>query len=182
MSAAQNHARDAARFGELVASASTEDWTRPSPVQEWTARDVVYHLIDWLPDFLERTGTILPAVDGIDPVAAWDQRAADVQQLLETEGDREFESPMFGTLTIATAVDRFYTGDVWMHSWDLAKALGRDIDLGEERCAEALVAMEPMDEVLRSSGQFGPRVEVPDDASAQDRFVAFIGRDPGWRG
>lgn len=178
-SAAENHARDAERFGELVASASADDWARPSPVTGWTARDVVYHLIDWLPGFLERTGTILPAVDAIDPVAAWRQRAADVQVLLETEGDREFESPMFGTLTIGTAVDRFYTGDVWMHSWDLAKALGRDIDLGEQRCADALVAMEPMEDVLRSSGHFGPRVPVPDDASAQDRFVAFIGRDPG---
>ena len=182
MSAAENHAQDAARFGELVDSASAEDWTRPSPVEGWTARDVVYHLIDWLPDFLERTGTTLPAVDAIDPAAAWRQRANDVQVLLETEGDREFESPMFGTLTIGTAVDRFYTGDVWMHSWDLAKALGRDIDLGEQRCAEALVAMQPMDEVLRSSGQFGPQVPVPDDASAQDKLVAFIGRDPGWRG
>ena len=89
---------------------------------------------------------------------------------------------MFGTLTIASAIDRFYTTDVWMHSWDLAKALGRDIDLGEERCAGALEGMQAMDEVLRSSGQFGPRVPVPDDASAQDRFIGFIGRDPSWAG
>jgi uncharacterized protein (TIGR03086 family) len=180
MNAAEQHARDAGRFQELTESASRSDWDRPSPVQGWTARDVVHHLVEWLPGFLERTGTTLPPVDAVDPAAAWRQRAADVQLLIETEGDREFESPMFGTLTIATAIDRFYTGDVWMHSWDLAKALGRDVDLGEQRCADTLVAMEPMDEVLRSSGQFGPRVEVPADASPQDRFIAFIGRDPFW--
>jgi hypothetical protein len=38
--------------------------------------------------------------------------------------------------------------------------------------------MLPMDDVLRQSGQFGPRVEVADDAHAQTRLLAFIGRTP----
>ena len=38
--------------------------------------------------------------------------------------------------------------------------------------------MLPMDEVLRQSGQYGPRVEVPDDADAQTKLLAFIGRTP----
>ena len=41
--------------------------------------------------------------------------------------------------------------------------------------------MEPIDELLRTSGQYGPRVPVPDDARAQDRLIGFIGRDPAWR-
>jgi hypothetical protein len=40
--------------------------------------------------------------------------------------------------------------------------------------------MKPMDRVLRESGQFGPAVDVDDNASAQDRLMAFIGRDPSW--
>lgn len=35
-----------------------------------------------------------------------------------------------------------------------------------------------MDEVLRSSGQFGPRVDLPDGSDAQSRLLAFVGRDP----
>ncbi|MEN3316442.1 MAG: hypothetical protein V7605_2676, partial [Acidimicrobiaceae bacterium] len=31
------------------------------------------------------------------------------------------------------------------------------------------------------SGQYGPRIAVPDDAPAVDRLMAFIGRDPAWR-
>jgi hypothetical protein len=27
---------------------------------------------------------------------------------------------------------------------------------------------------------FGERVPVPDDAPALDRFIGFMGRDPGW--
>ena len=181
MTPAEQHAHDAARFTELVESASPVEWDRPSPVEGWAARDVVGHLVEWLPGFLEAAGTTLPGVELSDLPSAWRQRSADVQQLLESEGDREFTSEMLGTLTVAAAVDRFYTADVWMHSWDLGRALGRDVDLGEERCAAALAGMEPMEDVLRSSGHFGARVDVPEDASAQDRLIGFIGRDPGWR-
>jgi len=38
--------------------------------------------------------------------------------------------------------------------------------------------MEAYDEVLRSSGQYGPRVEVPVDSDPQTMLLAFIGRDP----
>ncbi|HWJ82773.1 MAG TPA: TIGR03086 family metal-binding protein [Nocardioides sp.] len=181
MTPAEQHAHDAGRFTELVDSASGDDWERPSPVAGWTARDVVAHLVEWLPEFIERADVALPPVDvDADPAAAWRQRAADVQRLLEAEGGREFVSPRFGTLSLGRAIDQFYTGDVWMHSWDLARALGLEIDLGEQRCADALAGMEQIDELLRSSGQFGPRVDVPADASAQDRFIGFIGRDPFW--
>jgi hypothetical protein len=38
--------------------------------------------------------------------------------------------------------------------------------------------MEPMDAVLRDSGHFGPRVDVPADADEQTRLIAFTGRHP----
>jgi hypothetical protein len=38
--------------------------------------------------------------------------------------------------------------------------------------------MLPLDDMLRQSGQYGPRVEVPDDADVQTKLIAFIGRQP----
>lgn len=35
-----------------------------------------------------------------------------------------------------------------------------------------------MDDVLRQSGQYGAKVDVPADADVQTRLLAFIGRDP----
>ncbi len=35
-----------------------------------------------------------------------------------------------------------------------------------------------MDAALRTSGHYGPRTEVPADADAQTRLLAFIGRTP----
>ncbi len=179
---AERHADDAARFTELVEAASAADWARPSPVAGWTALDVVKHLVDWSRGFLQGAGIELPPLDvDTDPVGAWKQHVADVQAILDDPAGRVLSNPHTGEKPVDEAIDQFYTPDVWMHSWDLAEALGREPDLGAERCAAALAAMEPMDQLLRDSGEFGPAVPVAADASPQDKLVAFIGRDPAWR-
>jgi hypothetical protein len=35
-----------------------------------------------------------------------------------------------------------------------------------------------MEDAIRQSGHFGPRVEVPDDADERTRLIAFTGRRP----
>ena len=99
-------------------------------------------------------------------------------------GDRRPECSRnrhIGELPLADAIDRFYTTDVFLHSWDLARATDQPPGLDEAVCAELLAGMEPLDEMLRDSGQYGPRVPVPDDAPAMDRLMGFIGRDPDWQ-
>lgn len=85
-----------------------------------------------------------------------------------------------GELPLAQAIDQFYTSDVFMHTWDLARATGQDDQLDQDECARLLAGMEPIEELMRASGQFGPRVPVPDSADAQTRLLGFIGRDPDW--
>jgi uncharacterized protein (TIGR03086 family) len=179
------HRSIAGRFSDLVLAAPGDGWDRPSPVAAWRARDVVGHLVEWLPGFLESgAGVRLPvgpsAAD--DPVAAWQAHCTAVQELLDdrTTHERTLSNPHVGDLPLDEAIDRFYTGDVFLHTWDLARATGQEPDLDPDRCAAMLEGMEPLDEVLRQSGQYGPRVPVADGAPAQDRLVAFIGRDPAW--
>jgi uncharacterized protein (TIGR03086 family) len=92
-----------------------------------------------------------------------------------------FAHPRAGQWPLDVAVDRFYTIDVFLHTWDLARATGQDDRLDEDLCAELFTGMEPMEALMRSSGQYGPRVPVPADADAQSRLLGFIGRDPAWR-
>jgi hypothetical protein len=40
--------------------------------------------------------------------------------------------------------------------------------------------MEPIEDLMRNSGQYGPRVPVPGDADPQSGLIGFIGRDSGW--
>jgi len=93
---------------------------------------------------------------------------------------RMLENPHLGRLPVDQAIDRFYTTDVFLHTWDLARATGQDDRLDPQLCADLLAGMEPIDELLRSSGQYGARVTVPQDAGPQDRLIGFIGRDPAW--
>ena len=177
-SPATRHGVVAGEFSRLVAT--TPDWAAPAPVDGWTARDVVDHLVTWFPGFLSGGGIELspgPSASG-DPAAAWQHHAEAVQALLDERGDETFTHPYAGTHRLADAVDRFYTADVFMHTWDLSRATGQDETLDADKCAELLAGMEPMEDVLRASGQYGPRVEVPADADVQTRMLGFIGRDP----
>jgi uncharacterized protein (TIGR03086 family) len=183
MTPADHHREVAALFTEKVEG--TADWDVPAPVEGWVARDVVRHLVTWLPGFLHSRG--LPALPGgppveADPVNAWQAHADGVQALLEgPDAGLAFEDPFLGAQRLGELVDRIYTADVFMHTWDLARATGQDDTLDEETCAAMLAGMEPIEEVMRSSGQYGARVEVPADAGAQTRLLGFIGRDPEWR-
>jgi uncharacterized protein (TIGR03086 family) len=72
----------------------------------------------------------------------------------------------------------FGTSDILVHTWDLARATGLDETLDPDEVHGLLAGMEPMDAVLRQSGHFGPRVDVPADADEQTRLIAFTGRHP----
>ncbi len=179
--AEEEHAYAAAGFSAAVDAVT--DWSAPTPVAQWSARDVVAHLIEWLPGFLSNGAGVelLPVPVEDDPAAAWQLRTAEVQALLEDPGERMYRSDFLGEKPLAAAIDQFYTADVFMHTWDLARAAGIEPDLDAARCEEFVVGMSQMGDVLRSSGQFGPEVAVRADASAQDRLIGFIGRDPDWR-
>jgi uncharacterized protein (TIGR03086 family) len=68
--------------------------------------------------------------------------------------------------------------DLLVHTWDLARATGQDERLPPDEVHDFLVGIEPWDAALRASGQYGPRVAVPDDADEQTRLLAFTGRQP----
>ena len=173
----------AGQFARRVEGVPADAWDNPAPVEGWVARDVVRHLVEWFPAFLEGGAGITlaagPSVDD-DPVGAWRNLQTEVQDLLDdpATADKVLSNPHIGEVPLPDAVSRFFTADVFMHTWDLARATGQDETLDPGRCATLLAGMEPMDELLRSSGQYGPRVEVPDDADVQTRLLAFIGRDP----
>jgi len=180
---AERHREVAGLFTERVRGA--RDWDAPAPVAGWAARDVVRHLVEWFPGFLAAGAGIKlphgPSADD-DPVLAWQVHADGVQAVLddpETAG-RELKNQHIGTVPLPAAIDTFYTSDVFMHTWDLARATGQDDRLDPDFSAQLLGGMEQMEEIIRSSGQYGPRVEVPAGADVQTRLLGFIGRDPYW--
>jgi uncharacterized protein (TIGR03086 family) len=75
-----------------------------------------------------------------------------------------------------------YIGELSVHSWDLAMAIGR-VDLLDDTLATAALPAY-MDKVPAEPRgpeiPFGPVVEVGPDATPYERLVAWTGRDPRW--
>lgn len=165
--------------------AGTTDWDSPTPVAEWRARDVVGHLTSWLPALLA-AGSEVRLTPGSspeeDPAGAWAALDDQLRSLLDDPATEEvvFEHEHIGRLPLPQMIDQYFTSDVVFHTWDLARATGQDDRLDEAFVADALAGMQAQAEMIRASGQFGQQQPVPDDASVQERFLAFIGRDPRW--
>ncbi|MCB1005121.1 MAG: TIGR03086 family protein [Acidimicrobiales bacterium] len=177
----------AAGFTARVEAVAPDAWGRPAPCEGWTARDVVRHLVTWLPGpgfllgaFDVDTGP-LPSVDD-DPAGAWSVVRDAIQRSLDDPAiaERVEDCGPPGHLSLAAAVEMACTPDVLVHTWDLARAVGLDerLDPGEvHRMAEGLLGVPPeVDQAMRSSGHYGPRVEVPAGADEQTRLLAFMGR------
>jgi len=174
----------AAQFTERAKAVPEQAWDNPAPCEGWVARDIVRHMVAWMPDMFLRpfdaAVSPAPSVDD-DPLGAWERMRDDIQAALEDPAltEREQEVGPMGQFTLAQSVDTFGTPDVLIHTWDLARSAGLDETLDETEVGRALAALSSIDEeMLTASGQFGPRVEVPADADEQTRLIAISGRTP----
>lgn len=180
---AGRYRRVAGHFSRVVVNTPAEAWDNPAPCEGWTARDVVRHLVEWVPGLLADAAGLEfaagPAVDR-DPAGAWHALNDTLQATLDdpANASRPFSHPQAGQHTLPAAIDMFVTGDVLVHTWDLARATGGDERLDPDEVHRMLAGMEPLDEVLRASGHYGPRVPVPEHADELARLIAFTGRRP----
>jgi uncharacterized protein (TIGR03086 family) len=180
---AERFDRVASAFDAVVAGVS--DWDAPAPCSAWVARDVVRHLVGWVPGMFTSVGVTVsesPSVDD-DPAAAWGALRDALASAL-ADPDVSARTMVFGPAgehTVPVAVDRFVTPDVLVHSWDLARASGQDVTLDDEVAAGTLAGFEMMGDALVQSGHFGAPVPVAPDADVQERLIAASGRDPNWQ-
>jgi uncharacterized protein (TIGR03086 family) len=178
----ERYRKVAGRFTERVNGVPEGAWDNPAPCEGWVARDILRHLCEWVPGYFEsNVGIDLPKATMVDedPGPAWTALSDAIQAVLDDPemAGREFEGRM-GRQTVEQSIDMIVTGDVLLHTWDLARATGQDETLDPDEVHRMFEGMEPMDELLRTSGHYGPRVEVPDDADEQTKLIAFIGRRP----
>jgi uncharacterized protein (TIGR03086 family) len=180
---ADRYRRVAGRFTDRVNEVPEAAWDNPAPCEDWVARDVVRHLVEWVPAFFAVAGAPSlptgPPVDD-DPARAWSTLHNALQALLDDPAASaiEISHPRAGTHRLDDAIAAFVLGDIAVHTWDLARAAGLDETLDAEIVHDMLVGMKPLDEMLRASGQYGPKVDVPADADEQTRLLAFTGRRP----
>jgi uncharacterized protein (TIGR03086 family) len=169
-------------FRRRVDGVPAERWDDPAPCAGWVARDVVRHVVEWMPAlYLGAVDRPLPAGPSVDddPAGAWRAADAAIRELLEDPATaRRPTTTRAGEMPLEDLVAMTGLMDLLVHAWDLARATGQDEALDPAEVSGFLAGIEPWDAALRSSGQFGPRVPVPDDADEQTRLLAFTGRRP----
>ena len=167
----------------VVEAVTPTEWDAPSPCRGWSARDVVRHLVDTQREMLSGHRVDLgdaPDLDA-DPAFAWRVHTERVLEALADEGltGRAYDGH-FGPTTVGATLEQFYVWDMYVHRWDLARAVDLndtipDIDI-EQAEATLLLLHDKMGESMRGPTAFGPEVPAPEGADRQTKLLAFLGR------
>lgn len=185
---AERFRHNAARFTEVVDAVPDDAWSKPSPCDGWSVRDVVAHVLDTELELLDRMGFTAAGVPDADghPTGRW-RAVRDAMQSVLDDSDRaghEYDG-YFGRTTVESTIDQFYASDLTVHRWDIARGAGltdlASVEAGEiERITSGLGSID--ESIMRSPGLFDAPVEVADGASPTDRLMAWLGRDPSAAG
>jgi uncharacterized protein (TIGR03086 family) len=190
----------------VIAAVRPEQLDLPTPCDEFTVRDLLGHVLSALDrvavvgrgedPFAPGTVRTAPVVADDGWADAWTQCAHGVQAVWSDPAllDRSFSLPW--ATTNGAGILAFYTGEITVHTWDLATATGIDapwdaqvVEVAEQairasmpaegRLAifEAVVATMPEDQ-RTDRPPFQEAVPASEEAPALDRLVAFAGRHP----
>ncbi len=160
------------KFDSVLEEVGDDQWEAATPCDGWTVRDLVDHVLHWQ----AQGGAVLGA--GTSPGDDWATIRPALSAALDDPSNLEGTSEAMGGMPKHQVLG-FVIGDLLIHSWDLARSVGADDSLPAEAVEATMLGLSRAPaEMLRSPTMFGEPTEVPDDASAQDRLLAFVGRTP----
>jgi len=176
---ADRYRRLSSGFADRIAGVPPGGWDAVTPCGDWTALDLVRHVIDAQGMFEQlvgrEIGTLPPAAN--DPGAAWEAARSRIQADLEDPARAEVTFDGFmGTSSFEAAVDRFLNFDLIVHGWDLARATGQDDTIAPDDVAWIMAATAGFGDAMRGPGAFGPELVPPAGADDQTAMLAFLGR------
>lgn len=169
---ALNRALD--QLGDVLAAVHEDQIGRPTPCTDWKVGQLVAHLLATPHRFVEMGEGGSPdwSTDPPPPEDGW------AEDFREAADDLIHFWHQQGEAASPGAVD-WQTAEFAVHTWDLARAIGRRTDRLDPEVAERALAF--MSQALTPENRspvFGPEVEVADDAAPYDRLAGVAGRDP----
>ncbi|MDN5727838.1 MAG: maleylpyruvate isomerase family mycothiol-dependent enzyme, partial [Propionibacteriales bacterium] len=173
---AQQYQALADGFAAILDEVPSQAWSAQSPCEDWTAGDVVTHVIDTQRDFLAGHGIELSPITSDDPAAAWRQHQSAVASALADPaiGDKEFAGH-FGPTTVGQTLVSFYGFDLVAHRWDVAASAGIDLRFADEELATMETSADGWGEALYAEG-ICKNIDPPAGADRQTRLLARLGR------
>jgi uncharacterized protein (TIGR03086 family) len=163
--------------GRTVSGAASQ-LDAPTTCDDWNVRTLLNHMLQTQRYFVgsARGNEVSLSQDppdllSDDPSSDFDEASAEVLRTFGEPGVIERTGPALG---IAFS-------DQLLHSWDLAVSTGQDQSMPEglPEAAYAMIHGRFTDE--QRKGVFKPEIVLSADASAQDKLLAYTGRDPSLR-
>ena len=159
-----------------------------TPCEDWDVRGLLTHVhIGGL-----MTEALLDGASQEEAVALWGQefsddvvdlcRASVASQLTRMRSVDDWDLVVHHIVgdVPASQLIQFRTGDLTLHAWDLATAIGADVELPDDLAERVYESLLPMAPFIGEIGIFGsgPSGTVPDDAPITVRLLDFTGRRP----
>ena len=177
---------------------TTDDLSRPTPCAGWNLADLLAHMTVQHRGFaaaavgrgadlaIWEPTTVGDAVAS-DPAGTYSAAAADVIEAFSGADvlDAMCALPELApdaTIPGSVAIG-FHLVDYVVHSWDVARSLGRPVELPADVVAAALpIAFVVPDGDFRTMANavFGPAVLSTESVDDLDRILAYLGRSPEW--
>lgn len=175
----------------IMAQVRPEHLILPTPCTGWRLRDLLEHMVGHHRGFAHAARRLPP-----DP-AVWEQVSLDPGDPYATYREAAhgvvaaFADPAVGNDPIhihgygdipAQSTMRMHAVDFLAHGWDVAKALGVDSTLDGALCEHGLAIAQRWPQAAFAKGDpFAAHLDIPAGAPADQRLMAYLGRDPAWR-
>ncbi len=170
----------------LVGEVRDDQLDNPTPCPKWSTADLLRHIGGLTLEFTAAAQKVpTPARAGDGLTDGWRQRIQEdlVGLAAAWEDGSAYEGETHaGPVTLpGRETARVALNEVTVHGWDLARATGQDYPADPGAVAECSGFVAEFDAPANNDGGlFGPPVTTPADATAIDRLVGMVGRDPGW--
>lgn len=171
-------------FGRVLSQVDDEHLELDTPCEGWNVQALISHVVLgdaavpllFAGNALPGTMTIDTSILGPNPVATWRGTALAAIEAFRAPGAMEqiVQHPIGERA--GSVVARFRLVDQLGHAWDLATAIGVEVDIPEALADAALDFLYPLLDQIKESQVFGPPIAPPADSSAVLRLLGLLGR------
>lgn len=178
-----------AQASEVFETVTPADYQKPTPDTEWDVHTLANHMLyelSWIPEMVQGytivevgakyDGDLLENV----PAANWHTAAERAIAAVSACDLGETAHLSYGDYSNESYLQQA-SGDLLVHSWDLASALQTGWHMDPEVAQVIYDGMAASRAAWQNSGLFGREIDVPGSADIQTKLLALTGRNAAWR-